>query len=336
MPDLFRHPPDLEHELRGLWRQVPRGRVTTCGTLAEALGDVVASRWIGKFLRDHLHGRDCPCHRVLLATGELGGYIGGDLAEKTRRLQRDGVTVVEGRVDLQAFGHAGFESSRPLALLAGQQQSLLARLRLEYDGPPPALIGGVDVSYAGDEGVAAYALVELAGGRLLWSTTIRRRVAFPYITSYLAYRELPLLLELLDAVRRQDRLADVLLVDGSGVLHPRGAGIAAQLGIVADVPTVGVTKKLLCGRVALDGMKPGEARSITVDGAAAGIAIRHRPKSPRPLFVSPGHRVTVELSGELVRNLLLGRNLPEPIYWADRLSRREAKSQSVADRAGSG
>ena len=59
----------------------------------------------------------------------------------------------------------------------------------------PQLVGGVDVSYVGpDEGVAAYALVEVATGKLLWSTTIRRPVRFPYITSYLTFRELPLLI----------------------------------------------------------------------------------------------------------------------------------------------
>jgi deoxyribonuclease V len=136
---------------------------------------------------------------------------------------------------------------------------------------------------------------------------------------------MPLLLELLDLVRREGKLADVTLVDGSGIMHPRGAGIASQFGIVAGIPTIGVTKKRLHGRVELTGMRPGEMRSVIDDqGAPIGVAIRHRPKSPRPLFVSPGHRVCVTTAGEIVRKLLLGRNLPEPIYWADRFSRREA------------
>jgi deoxyribonuclease V len=326
MDELFRHPPDVQRELRDLMRQVPRGKATTCGALAEALGNVVASRWIGAFLREHNHTARCPCHRVVLISGELGGYFSGDVAEKARRLQQEGVTLVDGRVDLAACGHFQFESSRPLETLAVQQRSLLGRLRLEYDGPPPSLAAGVDVSYAGDEGVAAYALIELDTGKLLWSTTLRRRVTFPYISSYLAYRELPLLLELLDAARREDRLADVVLVDGSGILHPRGAGIASQLGIVGGVPTIGVTKKLLCGKVKLAGMRPREMRPVEGnDGRPIGFAVRHRPKSPRPLFISPGHGVSVAMSGDLVDKLLLGRNLPEPIYWADRLSRAECQ-----------
>src|SRR5207244_392523 len=97
----------------------------------------------------------------------------------------------------------------------------------------PRFVGGVDVSYRGaHEGVAAYALVEVASGKLVWSTMIRRPVRFPYITSYLTFRELPLLVALIEEVRAQDRLAPVVMVDGTGRLHPRRAGIASHLGVV--------------------------------------------------------------------------------------------------------
>jgi deoxyribonuclease V len=324
MVDYFRQPPDLASELRALIRQVPVGRVATCGALAQALGNVVASRSIGKFLREHDHDDDCNCHRIVLAGGDLGGYATGELREKALRLSREGVAVVDGKVDLNLYAHTDFQSWRPLEVLADQQRALLARLRVEDQvDPSPEFVAGVDVSYAGDDGVAAYALVDLSSGKLKWSTTVRRRVTFPYITSYLAYRELPILLELLDVVRQENRLADVVLVDGSGIMHPRGAGIASQLGIVSGLPTIGVTKKRLFGRVKLDDMRPGEMREVLDGERQIGVAIRHRPKSPRPLFVSPGHGVSVNTAAGLVKRLLLGRSLPETIYWADRLSRRE-------------
>ena len=74
-------------------------------------------------------------------------------------------------------------------------------------------------------------------------------VQFPYISSYLAFRELPLLVELLQAVAEERGIADVVMVDGSGVLHPRNAGIATMLGVLLDLPTIGVTKKRLVGTV---------------------------------------------------------------------------------------
>ena len=111
--------------------------------------------------------------------------------------------------------------------------------------------------------MAAYALVETETGRLVWSATVRRRVAFPYISTYLSFREIPIYLDLLDEVRAAGRLSEVLLVDGSGILHHRHAGVASHLGVVASLPTVGVTKKLLCGRVDIEGMaRASPGRSV--------------------------------------------------------------------------
>ena len=158
----------------------------------------------------------------------------------------------------------------------------------------PKLVGGVDVAYPQPElGVAAYALVETGTGQLVWSTTVRRRVTFPYISTYLSFREIPILLDLLDEVRAAGRMADVLLVDGSGILHQRHAGIASHLGVVASVATVGVTKKLLCGRVDIKGMRPGESRPVVHDEQLIGVALRPTAGSLRPIFISPGHRVDV-------------------------------------------
>jgi deoxyribonuclease V len=187
----------------------------------------------------------------------------------------------------------------------------------------PLLVGGVDVAYPHpDVGVAAYAAVETATGRLAWSTTVRRRVAFPYISTYLSFREIPILLGLLDKVRTAGRMAEVLLVDGSGILHHRHAGVASHLGVVASTPTIGVTKKLLCGQVDLEGISPGESRPVVHEDRLIGVALRPTAGSRRPIFISPGHRVDLAFSERLVRQLLTGRRLPEPIYWADRLGRK--------------
>ncbi len=130
-------------------------------------------------------------------------------------------------VDLERYGCGDFTSDRPLEVLADYQNRVAAQVALRPRRKVPQQVGGVDVSYISpSEGVAAYALVEVATGELLWSTTIRRPVRFPYITSYLTFRELPLLVELIDEVRGRDRIAPVVLVDGTGILHPRQAGIA--------------------------------------------------------------------------------------------------------------
>ena len=322
MSHLFRQPPDLIQHLHDLLRQIPTGRVATCGSLARALGNVIASRWIGMHLRRHEHECDCPCHRVVLSDGKLGGYVGGNLSEKRRRLERDGIAISDECIDLSVYEFDDFETTKPLEKLPRQQHRLLEKLEIESLGRPIEVVAGVDVSYVNEyEGVAAYALIDAQTTELVWSTTLRRPVRFPYITSYLAYRELPILLELLDAVRCQHRLGDLLLVDGSGIMHPRGAGIASQLGIVADLATVGVTKKHLFGRVDIENLQPGERRLVCDGEKPIGVALRRRSQSKRPLFISPGHRTTVEESAECVASLISRHSLPEPIYWADRLSR---------------
>jgi deoxyribonuclease V len=349
MPERFPAVPDLTLSLLQLLAQVPKGRVTTCGDLANALGNRIAARWVGHFALHHQHDADCTCHRILRVGGELGGYAAGSLRAKTRKLTDEGVVVRRGTVDLERFAFRDFVSDRPLEQLRQIQVDIQRRIILRPRRRIPKLVAGVDVAYPQPEvGVAAYALVETATGRLVWSTTVGRRVVFPYVSTYLSFREIPILLDLLDAVRAAGRMAEIVLVDGSGILHHRRAGIASHLGVVASLPTIGITKKLLCGQVDLKEMAAGESRPVWSEkrgqvqfaGTAQrvlrtnwtcplfsdqvqliGVALRPTARSLRPIFISPGHRVDVSFCEQLVRQLLHGRRLPEPIYWADRLSR---------------
>ena len=327
MTERFPAIPDLTSCLRQLLAQVPAGWVTTCGDLARALGNRIAAKWVGHLALHHQHDNACTCHRILRAGGALGAYIEESSKAKASRLEAEGVAVRQGTVDLERFGFRDFTTDCPLIRLREIQEDIQTKIVLRPRRRIPKLTGGVDVSYPTPEtGVAAYALVETATGRLVWSTTVRRRVAFPYISTYLSFREIPILLELLDVVRAAGRLADVLLVDGSGVLHQRHAGVASHLGVVASLPTVGVTKKLLFGQVDIEGMAPGESRPVVHQDQLLGVALRPTAGSRRPIFISPGHRVDVDFSEKLVRRLLTGRRLPEPLYLADRISREEGKA----------
>lgn len=329
---LVRQPPNLVDHLQSLLRQVPTGRVTTYGRLARALGNVAASRWVGTWALAHPHTPDCRCHRLVRADGTIGEYWSRDSAEKAALLASEGVAVTDGRVDLAVFEQVGLRPAQPapLAALAELQRTLGEQVVTlnPQDEPQEPLrrIAGVDVSYVGPEdGVATYALCDAATGELLGETTIRRPVRFPYITSYLSFRELPLLLDLLDEAGRREPLADVVVVDGSGILHPRGAGIASHLGVTANLPTIGLTKKLLCGAVDIKALRPGESLPVLLDERHVGSALLPRTGTARPVFVSPGHRTSVLQATRLISHQLRQRRLPEPIYWADRLSRQAAK-----------
>lgn len=319
--------PNLYNALDALLRQIPRGKVSTYGRLAEALGHRNAARWIGQYLASHACGAGCACHRVVRADGQIGLYSRGETSDKARLLREEGVTVEDNRVDLERFAFDGFTTDRPLARLATLQEETAKRVRLCRRTRVPKTVGGVDISYPHDElAVGVYALCDVESGELLWTQQIVLETHFPYITGFLAFRELPVYMRLIEAAREAKRLSPVVLVDGSGLLHPRSAGVACQLGVMTDCATIGVTKNHLCGHTPeeatplADGSLP-----IVYNDRITGMAVPPTPGSRNPLFVSPGHRVDVDFAAALVRSLLHEHRLPEPIYWADRLSRAAGK-----------
>src|SRR5580704_18602110 len=111
--------PNLEAELIRLLAQIPAGRVTTYGDLADALGLRTAARWVGEFMRDHEHLSSCPCHRVVRKEGELGLYLCERTpAEKAARLESEGVDVANGVVEaFDKIVFRRFRSKKPLARL---------------------------------------------------------------------------------------------------------------------------------------------------------------------------------------------------------------------------
>ncbi len=315
--------PDLPYHLANLLAQVPAGRVTTYGDLAKALGDVVASRWVASFFLHDERSNTWPTHRVLRGDGSLGLYAHGGEDAKAERLADEDVAIVGGKVNLDRYGVRDFQSTRPFEALRRIQDVVPGQCSLQPEAQPPRTIAGLDVSYAeGRVGVGGYALVDVQTAELIWSTTVRCQVDFPYISSYLSFRELPVLMELLAAARAADRIADIYLIDGAGIMHPRRAGVATHFGVLADVPTIGVTKKLLAGSFDARDIPAGEPRDVTDGGELLGTAIRPRESSKKFIWISPGHRCDVTTASEVVLNMLRGRRLPEPIYWADRISRQ--------------
>lgn len=323
--------PNLYTALRKLIEQIPIGRVTTYGNLAEALGSKSAARWVGEFMAHHEHDTKCNCHRVVRKTGEIGLYVRGDASEKIRRLQSERVAVDDGVVDAGRFGFSDFKSRKPLSRLLRLQEEVRDQVQMTGYRRKPQYVGGVDLSYekkspgAPSYACATYAVVDSKKLRLVNSVTIRRRVRFPYIPGFLTFREAPILMELLDKVAKTEPLAEVILVDGNGILHPRRAGVATFLGVQTDVRTIGVGKSLLCGTIEDDGSPADVAKPIRLDGKCVGHVVGNTAES-RPVFVSPGHRMTVASSLRIVRDMFDDHRVPEPIFHADRISREAIKA----------
>lgn len=328
MRSLLEPVPNLQDELRHLLQQIPCGRVTTYGKLAQALGDARAARWVGEALVDHVHDDHCPCHRVVRVDGNVGLYITRDSTEKVARLRSEGVSVTNERVDCPEGFLDEFSSSAPLAKLRELQEGVSPSVQpLQRQ---PKTVAGVDVSYVtSTEAVAAYVLLDLSSLDVIWSTTLVFPVEFPYISGYLSFRELPMFVALFEQVKQADRLADVTFVDGNGILHPRRAGSASCVGIATDSPTIGVGKKLLLGKVELVELTRDQPREIEHAGETVGYAMRAGGKN-RPFFVSPGHLTSLADVRRLTPQVMSDRRLPMPIVLADRISRDEAQLRKTA------
>ncbi|NWR06356.1 ENDOV Endonuclease, partial [Paradoxornis webbianus] len=197
-------------------------------------------------------------------------------------------------------------------------------------------VGGVDLSYIkGDESRACASLVVLSYPALevLYQDCRMVAVSAPYVAGFLAFREVPVLVEAVQRLQREEPQLQpqVLLVDGNGLLHPRGFGTACHLGVLTDLPCIGVAKNLL----QVDGLvrdelhreqvrslqRSGEAFPLTgTSGKVLGMVLRSYNNSSKPLYVSVGHRVSLDTAVRLVRGCCRFR-VPEPIRQADIRSR---------------
>ncbi|HET6203130.1 MAG TPA: endonuclease V [Planctomycetota bacterium] len=205
------------------------------------------------------------------------------------------------------------------------------RRRLVRRGGPraPRWIAAADASFDSESVYAAVVLWDARLGEVVEERTARRRLAFPYIPGLLSFREAP---ALLGAFRRLSRKPDLVLADGQGIAHPRGFGLACHLGLLLDVPTVGVAKSLLVGEHSALPRRAGAAVPLRFRRRTVGWALRSRI-GVRPLFVSPGHRVGLPSALRLVRGTLRGFRIPEPIRAADTASKR-IRAEGLTLRAG--
>lgn len=177
-------------------------------------------------------------------------------------------------------------------------------------------VAGIDVGVKGETATAAVVVLSFPELELLESRVAQEPVRMPYIPGLLSFRECPAVAA---AWERLEFEPDLVLVDGQGIAHPRRLGIAAHLGLLIDRPTIGCAKSRLCGRHE----EPGSARGAWVplqdQGEVIGAVVRTQAKV-KPLYISPGHRITLE---EAVRYVLAcgrGYRLPEPTRLAHQVA----------------
>ncbi|SDO11253.1 deoxyribonuclease V [Vreelandella arcis] len=216
------------------------------------------------------------------------------------------------------------------------QTQLAKRLVLSDRIDPVRYIAGVDIGFE-DQGATTRAAVVV----LQWipssapnfsvveQVVHREPTRMAYIPGLLSFREIP---AALGAFAKLSTKPELVMVDGQGIAHPRRLGVAAHLGLWLELPTIGIAKSRLTGTHAEVGEERGDWEPLYAGTEIIGAVLRSRARV-KPVYVSPGHRLTLETSLKWVMRCLGRTKLPEPTRLADRLaSRRDQKRRSLDKR----
>lgn len=206
-----------------------------------------------------------------------------------------------------------------LEQLKQTQQSLSKQVQLNDDfAKSIKLIGGTDVGFENEGNITRAAIVILSypNFNVIEYHIARIKTEFPYIPGYLSFREYPALVAAWQQVKQKP---DLLLVDGQGVAHPRRLGIASHLGLLLDMPTIGVAKKRLCGQYEIMPKVVGNVTPLCDKQEQIGWVLQSKNRC-NPLFISAGHRVSQSSALRWVNLCLRGYRLPEPTRWADAIA----------------
>ncbi len=198
------------------------------------------------------------------------------------------------------------------------QRELKERLVITPLEQRPRHIAGVDAAFSGDKVFASACLFSYPVLEPIEDESAVEDTTFPYIPGFLAFREGRAIMRAIKGLRKKP---DVLIVDGHGIAHPRGLGIASHLGILLDMPAIGCAKSRLIGKFEEPGQSKGDWSNLEYNGEIIGAVLRTR-SDVKPLFVSPGHRIDLAGSIEIVMNCAVKYRGPEPLRRADMLSGR--------------
>ena len=197
-------------------------------------------------------------------------------------------------------------------------------------------VGGVDISFVKNDAVnacAALIILSYPDLEVVYEDLQMIQLTAPYVAGFLAFREAPFLVDMVNTIREQrpEVLPQVIMVDGNGILHPKGFGLACQLGVIVDIPCLGVAKTLFH----VDGIENNKEHKdkiallekggdtfplVTNCGKTLGMALRSCNSTKNPVYVSPGHKISMDTAVDIVRKCCNFR-VPEPTRQADIRSR---------------
>jgi len=195
------------------------------------------------------------------------------------------------------------------------QLRLRERIELQDRLPEIRAVAGADVALdlargRAIAGVIVYRFPEMLEVERVFA---ERKLTFPYVPGLLSFREIPVLLCAFAKLRHP---ANLIFCDGHGYAHPRRFGIASHLGVVLDCPVIGCAKSILIGTAGELPQRAGSWAPLTDDGETIGVALRTR-EGVKPVYISQGHRISLERAIEFTRAVASGFRIPRPTRDAD-------------------
>ncbi|QHL87623.1 endonuclease V [Nibribacter ruber] len=197
--------------------------------------------------------------------------------------------------------------------LTARQEELREQVILQKPDFQLNWLAGCDSSFIGENILSVFVLLKYPELELMEKVYHYGPVELPYIPGFLAFREAP---NLVKAYAQLQQKPDLIMVDGHGIAHPRRLGIASQLGVLLNKPTLGVAKKVLTGKYEEPAPVKGSITPLTHRGEQIGNVIRTKDKV-KPVFVSPGHLMDLETATAIALKTALKHKLPEPTRLAD-------------------
>ena len=194
------------------------------------------------------------------------------------------------------------------------QNELRHNVSLETDNSVITTIAGGDISHDKNTDVVYAGIVVLSYPemKLLSYSLVVSQTKFPYVPQYLGFREVPALLQAWELLPKKP---DIMVLDGQGITHPRRLGIASHFGVLSGQATIGCAKNMLFGKYAPLGLDKFSTSFITDQGEHLGYALRTKT-GVKPVYISPGHKVSVQDSFEIMRQCTLKHRIPEPTRLA--------------------
>lgn len=303
----------------GLVRQIPDGKVSSYGAIAEALGDKIAARAVGRMMNQNPDADTMPCYKIVNSNGKIGGF-GLGIDDKIRRLNEVNIEVDNGKIiDFDNIFFKNFKTEFPLKTFREEQIEFSKKVKLKDSFKKIETVAGIDVAYPKEEfkhASGACVIMDYKTKEIIEKKTISWETEFPYISTYFYYREFPIIHELVNILKIEPT---VFMFDGNGILHPYGIGLATQAGITLDKPSIGIAKRLLIGKI--------RGNDVYINNIKKGFTFFTSNKIKRPIYVSPGNKISFETTKKIVKKLSKFK-IPEPLRQAHILAKKTIRSES--------